>query len=336
MNDDNRFQATINDWLDEGTIQDAAGVPPDTEAAQQAANSLVIHGLLTDLAKRDADREQSRIAAVMAIVEGDQVEGPRPGAKPSRRFGRFAAFLGAAAAIAAGLLLMLGWLGGEPANAATLLDRVIEASLQPLDRTYRIRIVEEYPDKRPRHLPPERWRPQPKENLDGAILHVRGADKYVMVRELADGQRRITGCDGAESWAFREAGPVHVSADLRRFRGGMPGHKQGLPFVNPHSHLNGLRTGFDLELIPEDQQTARLVGTKKAEIERGMRRIEIWFDLKTGTIRRMLLVGLPRAKGGPKSVMLELTEQRDRGPDFFKHISHHEADRPVHYEADSP
>ena len=325
---DNQLQNAMNDWHDEGVVADwRSDVSPVDESTQQAADSLVIHGLLTDLGKNDKSKDQERIAAVMAAVENEASSKPK-----SKRSKRPLAFVGAAAAIAASVLLILTWLGGQPVNAAVVLDRVIEASLQPLDRSYRIRIVEEYPNKRPRNLPPERWQPQPKENLDGALLHVRGADKYVMVRQLADGRQRMTGCDGKESWAFREDGPVHVSSDLQRFRGGMPGHKQEMPFVNLHSQMQGLRTGFDLQIIQEDAELPRIVGTRKANVDHGLRRVEIWFDQETGTVHRILLVGLPRAKGGPKSVILELVEQRDLGADFFKHTSHHEPHRRIRYE----
>ena len=332
---DKQWQNAMSDWLDEGVVADwQSGVPSVDETIQQAADSLVVHGLLTDLGKNDKPKDQERIAALMAAVENEDSSSEIR--RQRHRFKEPLAFIGATVALAASVLLVLAWFGGEPVSAATMLDRMIEASLQPRDPTYRIRIVEEYPAKRPRNLPPQRWQLQPKENLDGAILHVRGADKYVMIRELANGRQRITGCDGEESWAFREDGTVHVSSDLQRFRGGMPGHKQNLPFVNLHSHLDGLKMGFDLQLIQEDAKLPRLVATKKADVARGLRRVEIWFDRETRTVHRMLLVGLPRAKGGPKSVMLELIEQRDFGPDFFKHTSHHEADRPVKQDERSP
>jgi hypothetical protein len=44
------------------------------------------------------------------------------------------------------------------------------------------------------------------------------------------------------------------------------------------------------------------------------------------------LAGLPQDQGGSVGVMLELVEQRDLGPDFFKHESHHDANRPVDWE----
>ncbi len=50
-------------------------------------------------------------------------------------------------------------------------------------------------------------------------------------------------------------GPVHVSTDLNRFRGGLPGQQQDIPFINIHDHLSQLRSGYEVELS-KDQETA--------------------------------------------------------------------------------
>ncbi len=100
-------------------------------------------------------------------------------------------------------------------------------------------------------------RRESNEQIDGAKLYVRGADKYVFVRLLKDGRQRVSGCDGEQSWAFREDGPIHVSSDLSRFRGGMPGQKQDIPFINIHSHLAQLRTGYDVELMSDQPESSR-------------------------------------------------------------------------------
>ena len=163
---DNQWRNAMNEWLDEGVVADwQSDVSPVDETIQQAADSLVVHGLLTDLGKNDKSKDRERIAAVMAAVENEDASAEIR--RQRHRFKKPLAFIGATVAIAASVLLVLAWFGGEPVSAATMLDRMIEASLQPRDRTYRIRIVEEYPAKRPRNLPPERWQPQPKENLDG-------------------------------------------------------------------------------------------------------------------------------------------------------------------------
>jgi hypothetical protein len=216
---------------------------------------------------------------------------------------------------------------------------VIEAATKPFDRTYRVRVVEEYPpNKRPRNLSQEAWDREAKEQIDGATLFVRGANQYVLNVRLRPGLKRTTGCDGEVSWAFREDGPVHVSTDLNRFRGGVPGQQQDIPFMNIHLHLSQLQSGYNVDLS-EKQDTAadgavlsQLVGVRQSRDIRGPKQIDIWFDAEDGTVHKMLLSGLPRGRGGPKSVMLELEDQSDLAPNFFSHDAHHEPGKRIRYE----
>jgi len=72
-----------------------------------------------------------------------------------------------------------------------------------------------------------------------------------------------------------------------------------------------------------------LLAVKKSAEYRGPNRVELWYDPATGVIHRMVFAGMPKARGGPDSVAVELLEQRDLGGDFFRHQTHHAADRRV-------
>ena len=52
--------------------------------------------------------------------------------------------------------------------AAASLERIIAVAQQSIDRTYTIQVIDEYPASTPRN--------EKQENIDGAILHVRGPD----------------------------------------------------------------------------------------------------------------------------------------------------------------
>ncbi len=337
-NEQHNIDQILDDWLDGDAENESARTGESTSRAvsERAVEALMIHGLLRDLGRRDETHEAEQIVAVMRTIEGVQRDVPQPACNvPVRRI----ALVSAAAGLAACLLLMLFLQSSNPVNAATeSLERIIAVAEKPLDRSYIIRVVDEYPkDRRPRNLPVEAWQRERKKQIDGATLYVRGANKYVLIRKLKDGRMRITGCDGKESWALREDGPVHVSADLSRFRGGLPGHQQDFPFINIQSHLEQLRAGYDLDLAAEPetwkgQTLSGLVGTRKSRSVRGPKGVEIWFDAESGTIHKMLLDGLPRGGGGPESVMLELTDQSDLGAAFFSHESHHELNRRIKYE----
>lgn len=328
----------VSDWLDSGQVEPSID-ELTADSCEHIASSLLIHGLLTDLGRHEDGVNTGRMSKVMAAIDSEKEESATlvAASSPNRRF----AFLASAATVAAVLVLMF-ILSGPQQNvqaAMTALDKMIDAASLPVDRTYEVSVVEEYPqDKRPRNLPEERWRQEPKEQIDGATLHVRGPDNYVFVRSLPDGRLRLTGCNGKQSWAFREDGLVHVSDDLSRFRGGIPGQQQDMPFLNIHLHLTQLKTGYEIELESEPRQHPDgtwlflLSGTRKSRDVRGPKQIEIWFNEHNGVVHEMVLTGLPRGGGGPKTVSLNLVDQSDLGPEFFNHESHHEPDRRIRYE----
>ncbi len=334
----------LRDWMDDAESESVA--PCDSleqESYQEAAELLLIHGLLSDFGHRYAERDSARIKALMKSIDLEQqpTTPSVPANSSQKNSSRRIAFLSSALSLAAVLVVMFVLLGPQQNVSAAMasLEKVLAAAAHPRDRTYKIRVVEEYPrDKRPRKLPQQVQQRDAEEQLEGATLYLRGADRYVLVRLLPDGRRRISGCDGEQSWAFREDGPVHVSADASRFRGGLPGHQQDIPFINIHSHLSQLQSGYKIELTSARQEAtdgtvlSQLLGIRKSREIRGPKQVEIWFNSDNGTVHTMLLVGLPRGRGGPKSVSLELINQTDLGPDFFSHQSHHQPDRTIRQE----
>ena len=322
------FDEQLNSWLDEDvgseSEQDFA-VPRALHS--QVAEVIVVHGLLADLGRRSPKEDEMRVDSVMqAIEEPVVVEKPSPWSFLVNRPKRSVFVVTAMAACVVLLLILQGISPTE--TAAASLERIIGVMQQPIDRTYVIEVVEEYPETFPNSA-------KQREEIDGATLHVGGPDRYVFIRKLSNGHTRISGCDGRQSWAMREDGPVHLSSDLNRFRGGLPGHQQDAPFINLHAQLLQLREGYEVELLPEagresdDRPMMGLVGIKKSSSVRGPKRIEIWADRETGVIHRMFMDNLPRARGGPKSVILELTNQSNLPADFFSHDHHHEPEREV-------
>lgn len=350
MNEVDRLRLT--EWLD-GTqsLCEGSGDAPDEESCGQIADSLLVHGLLTDLSLRDENRESGRVQALMLAIESEAQVKPAVmdrarvlnGMTSTRVLSRPRRWMSIATllTIAAAVILMVSMVvPHQNASAAmTSLQKVLEAISLPLDRTYEIHVVEEYPpDKLPRDLQQENRVRKSTEQIDGGKLYVRGTDQFVFVRQLSSGGQRVSGCDGVQSWAFYEEGPVHVSSDPSRFRGGIPGEKQDMPFINIHSHLEQLQTSYVVELYSDREADSngmllsRLVGIRKSQEVRGPKLVEIWFDPENGTIHRFFLDGLPRGGGGPKSASLELVSQSDLGSDFFLHESHHEPERLVRYE----
>lgn len=253
----------------------------------------------------------------------------------------------ACAAVAAVLAAFATWQGAGDGNVSAAvgeLDRLIAANARPADRSYRIAVEEEVAGRGREEGPsrPEDRRP-PKPPLDGAVLHVGGGGRFVLVRTTADGRPFVTGCDGRASWAVRPDGPVRCSPDLNRFNRDLPGHEHSMPLVDVRDGLERLRAAYDIALLPGGADDAEdgepgasvdpqglLVAVKKPGF-RGPRRVEIAYSAGSGSIRQMRFVGMPY---GPDRLTLRLTlvEERSFSPGFFDHGFHHAPDRPVEHE----
>lgn len=236
--------------------------------------------------------------------------------------------------------------GTEPAiAAATELDRIIARSSLPIDRTYQI-TVESTGEVRPQEMkrspppppPPGKGRPSgPPPPVDGSILHVRGGRQFVFIRTLPDGRQVITGCNGKISWAIRPDEPVWISNDLDRFTQGIPGHKHSVPLINLQEGLSGLTGAYDIDVQSVDPATQQpkgellrlFVADRKSPTHLGPRRIEISYAAATGLIKQMRFIDMPQARRPSTTLLLKLTDERDFGPAFFDHESHHEPDRAV-------
>jgi hypothetical protein len=170
-----------------------------------------------------------------------------------------------------------------------------------------------------------------KVGYEGAQLHLRGRSQFVLVRALDRDGEAITGSDGRSNWDIRGRGPVRVSMDASRFRGGIPGEYQNVPFHDMESLLESLTENYDLTLSQEDADPSlgRLHAKKRNRETRGLPSMTFLFRKDTGIVMRMELHGLPQERGGPRAVRLTLASESPLPPDFFTHEAHHEPGRPV-------
>jgi hypothetical protein len=223
--------------------------------------------------------------------------------------------------IAASLLLVFfsfWWLNTSELDAAAGLDQLIAKTSDLGDRTYSIGNLDRFPEKNDGRRPP----------IDGARLYVRGQQQYVLVRQFPDGRKFSTGFDGRQNWAAPPDGAVRLSNDPNRFRGPLPGHKHGVPFVDLKSDLIEIRNAFSVSFLEGKNGMNRLFARKKRGV-RGPRDILIQYDEQTGIIHEMIFRGLPQQQGGPSSVVLSLISQDTLDPSFFEHSFHHDPERQV-------
>ncbi len=349
MSGENHDHDSLSDWLDSDQRVQSEQHERSGDV-EYPADALVVHGILRDMSRHDDAVEQRRITQLLSQIEQhEEIRGTsqaeshsnrRSTDQAGHRLGRRSLALAGGAGLAACLLVAFFVTRPSTLSAAEALERIIESATQSVDRSYEIYVLEEYRQRRkPENLSAQQWLAESNENVDGAMLYVGGTDRHVFVRTLTDGRVKKSGCDGIDSWAFREDGPIHVSEDLTRFRGKVPGQQQSIAFTDLYSQLTSLRDGYDVELSePTDRgnPNGRLVGHRKSREVRGPKSIEIHFDRNDGTIYRMVLDGLPRGHGGPKKVELVLVSQESLDDRFYSHAFHHDGERKIKREEAQP
>lgn len=232
---------------------------------------------------------------------------------------------------AAAALLMLGavFVALAPSRATAAVNRVF-AAMQRGDRSYTISVIEG--DAR---MAMNNGRTL---TYEGGVLHLRGDRQFVLVRPIVEGGRRVTGSDGTMNWDIVGDGPVKVTSDLTRFRGGLPGEQQDSTFLDLAGNLSGLKSGYDLVLsdVLGEPSQVRLYAERKSRDVRGPREMDITFRRESGVIVALELRGLPRANGGPEAVRLTLTGESALPADYFTHAAHHEPGRRIQDESPAP
>lgn len=333
----------LTNWIDDENIEvpDSLGPVNDT-IAKTIADELFVHAALVDRVQRNNEKEITNLYSVLNLISKD-VPAPSRSAKTPTGFARNNQFVVVSSALSLTIALLVMFYFVSPyqnANAALAsLQKVLKATREPLDRTYVIRLLEEYSrEKKPQRISQEAWNVESVVDVDGALLFVRGVDQFVLSMPLRSGGTRTLGCDGETSWAFRDNGPVHVSNDLNRFRGALPGQQQDLPLINIFEHVNQLQSGYDVTLeeyasfLEGGVTLSKISGVRNSRDVRGPKQIELFFDSDTGVIHTIRLDGLPRGRGGPKSVLFELKDQSDLGEAFFSHVSHHDGQKEIREE----
>lgn len=308
---DELIDGYLDGRLSEGQVAELNGrLARDPDLARSLARAMLLHDRL-----RDRFREYD-----VATEAGRPVVG-ETGPRRLRLVGRRPVLAASAAALLVSALVLVKGLGDRRVSAAeAALGRLIEAQGRAGDRTYRVVSLDA--GSAVTDGTPSRGRPRP--TIEGALLHVRGDGQYVLVRRPGRPEEFVTGSDGHESWSVPPDGSIRVSADAARFRGAVPGEQQGLPFLDLRSALDRLREAYELTL-----NDGCLVAHKRSAAYRGPRDVTVWFNPASGVIRRLRMDGMPQAQGGPRSVALELMDQRDLGAEFFGHAAHHGPDRRV-------
>ncbi|QDU98607.1 hypothetical protein [Lignipirellula cremea] len=306
--------------------------------------------LLSEWIKSDAQHAQAFAAAVLLhdrlrdectmLAQGEEQAQPLAASPPRRWLRSFVAVATIACCVLIAAVFLWHGVSSTPTAAAVELDRIIAVNSSPTDRTFSISLEEtSFPEERRKAVQTERHRP-PKPSIDGALLHVRGPNQFVLQRKVPEGQLFVTGSNGRVSWAVRPDGPVRFSSDLTRFNHDVPGHEQAMPLNNLHDGLEQLHAAYVVQVLPveslEDDtavaaEPSRLLVAVKKPGFRGPRRVEITYAAASGQIRQIRFVDMPY---GPERLTLSMTlvDERPLGAAYFDHESHHDPLRVVEFE----
>ena len=294
----------------------------DLANAERFAEYALLHnGLHQEFSESDQNLQaQSNVTPATSVASWPQIQW----------------ILGSLAALLLIGLFLFPFVSGTNAIAAEeQLERLIAVSKNASDRSYLITAIESRKEgRRSRQTDIDLRKKKKQPPIDGAMLHIRGHNQYVLIRRFANGDQFITGCDGSRSWAVPPKGKVRVSERLNRFQGSLPGNQHDIPFINVQEDLERIREAYDIHWLDTETDSRSksygcLVAEKKSPEHRGAKDIEIWFDRETGIITEMLLDRLPQGRGGPRTVLVELTDQSELPNDFFHHTAHHDPERKV-------
>lgn len=300
----------------------------DPAVAAALARAAVLHDRLHELLQPANAASGVTLAAASVAPETSTVSMASDTAARRRPpwLLRRAGMLAAVVAAAVAMLMVVRY--PTATAAAVALDRIVAAIEAEVDREYRVTVLDHGPHGPP---PPQQPGGGRKPGVDGARLFVRGSDQFVLVRRFEDGSEFITGSDGSLGWAVPPRGRVHLSHDPRRFRRGVPGEHEELPFLDLRTGLQSLRRGHDLAILTDATGSPRLEATRRSDRRRGPQRVRVWFD-QAGVATRIEIAGLPPQDGMPQDVALDLVSQRPLGADFFNHAAHHAPDHPTDWE----
>lgn len=230
--------------------------------------------------------------------------------------------------VAALLLISLFVLSILPTRADAALDQLIGKMDESHDRTYRIQVIEAPQDTSASHA--DRGRFPVANYLDGATLWIRGEKEFLLRQSLPNGQVRMIGADGEQSWSMRGDEPLHLSKDPDRFSRAMFTRKGDIAFLDLRNQLHELKQRYQLSWTDRtSSELWKLSGTRNTVDQGGPREIEVWFDPRTQILQRMILHQLPRAQGGPRSIAIILQSSDPLPADWFQHLHHHEPERTI-------
>jgi outer membrane lipoprotein-sorting protein len=314
----------------------------DEQLARRYADLLLLDSLMLQISSHDQTTTERRIERVLQGIKDEveiREEQPRSTHRTSQSMLSILVRYGIAAVVIISVALLLMQMPSCEAMAA--MDKIITAIDQAGDRTYHIIVKDSKNDRVvPRNRPSDiQGPPRNRAMLNGAMLYLRGNDKFVLYRPTPSGETVINGSDGQTRWLIRPRKPVLISSDPQAFRIPMPEELSELLTMDFRATLVQIRDNYEIRYLDEGEvpqgeglSWMYLSARKRNRNFKGPKNIRIWADTETGILQRIELVDI-RLGGQPqlKKMIIELAENEALPEDWFTHQSHHSSDAETDY-----
>lgn len=302
------IEPLASEWLDR------ADTSSPRESLERIARWQLLHALLSFALRSARENHDARIHSVLQAIDEERAATAQP---IIRSRSRWMSLL----ATAAILMLAVGlWLAfGSPPSAYAVVRSAQQQAAQVIDRVYRVRL-----QPRLASMP----------SREGT-LYVRGGEKLAYKHPTLLGESLWLGTNGNEGWLVPPHGPVLVREDPYYLKLWQNEQGEQLPFLQLTTVLERMQQGYDLEILPPDndpQQTIKLThvrGTRRAG-ESGPQQIDMWADTRNGNAQRMLFTFERDSLVLPFfQVSFELMNDQSVASDWYEHRAHHGEERPV-------
>jgi outer membrane lipoprotein-sorting protein len=303
-----------------------------TKHMQQLAGLQLVHSLLLQIADRDESAKERRIHSLMQKVDNKNKVQKNflQIVKPFIRYG-----------IAAALIITFALLFTKiPANSAMASINKISAALNNAgDRTYLFTVKGENENISQQQITEQGGEPGERAVLDGAILYLRGIDKFVLFRKTPSGRIVINGSDGQARWLIRPDRPVLVSNDPQAFRIPMPPELEAILSLDFKATLQHICNHYEIKYLQEVKDNRQFNNTrtyldahKISKEFKGPKNIEIWSDTQTGLLLRIEFADIHlEGDPSPKRLIIDLIDQTKQLDEWFTRQAHHSADAEVDF-----
>jgi hypothetical protein len=298
----------LESWSDESAID-----------AHRAADLAFLDALLMQLYSADRRATDRRVERVVAALASEPLPAATLAGSKQRRFSRDRRrWLVAAAALAAGLIMMTGmlfWSAPSSRVAQAAVQEAILTASQPRDLQYTVRT-------RVRTL-------RDNQTEFEAMLYVRGAERFALHHPGFLGDLWIGG-NGHQYWIKPAIGPPQIVDELQRPLRWAGTNTFGLPELQISGLLALLVHEYDLTLVDDDSSGSPMAnswqhvrGVQRTGSTEHPQLVELWADRQSGVARRLELVWhLAASDAGLEHVTIEFVGETPQDDSWYDATSH--------------